>query len=300
MIYAYGCLSTAKIPLSNNTEQVQKTGSYKRLIEELSYLNIHDYQEHIYFDIVQGSYKKRRKLIELLDMLGSNDCILIKDIVSLGTTKEEIAKNYRAIYDKKIGLFIPDEERTKAPAPLSTCDMFLVFDESTDINEKMSFISQIDKIKTKQGRTKKDADPDFVKVYWLYQNFFIKDTDAYDNLLFKMDRKTFQKIGKEYEQTPEYLEALEEQEKLYHISEKPQRYGRPPEIFSDLQESVKSGKVSTLDQAINLAPKGQINDIDLMRYTLKILNGKKGLAAALAKYSSTEEAEELTKGIIKI
>lgn len=299
MIYGYGCISSGFMP-RRDPEALKKTKAYQGL------KNLFLSEDSIFIDIITANYRTRAKLNEIISNGTSDDCIVITAISSLGTTNSEILDNYLKIYDKNIGLLIPDYTSpiTDNLDTLSTADwgmkirddLIKVGDEyPEEIQKKIEAIKTI-KIKTNQGRAFQGRPEHFKTIYWLYENYFLAETDVYDNKLLKIGKKLFRRLAEEYETTdPSYYGDLLQQDELYKISEKPKRHGKVPDDFPKFLELIDKGM--SLEEASREMNYNMMNPIDFKRYQVKYLGGKKSMAVA-NELRKTDIAKELTKDIV--
>ena len=298
-IYGYGCVSSGFMP-RRDPEALKKTKAYQAL--KNTFLS----EDCIYIDIITAKYRTRAKLNKILKEAEIGDCIVITNISALGTTTEEIKENYLKIYNQGIGLLIPDYSQpiNNNLDPLSTSDwkMMLVEELFMDegqyppkLLEKLAIIDNLE-IKTHQGRAFKDRPEYFVDIYWLYENYFLSETDTYNNKRLKISKKLFYRLATEYETTdPNYYMALQEQDEMFGISEKPKRHGAVPEDFPQFLELLDQGL--SLEEASKQMNYNIMNPIDFKRYQIKYLGGRKSMAVA-NELRKTDLAKDLTKDII--
>ena len=300
MIYGYGCISSGFMP-RKDPEAIKKTKAYQSL------KNMFIAEDSIYIDIITANYRTRTKLKKIIQSSNSDDCVVIASISALGTTNDEILNNYLEIYNKNIGLLIPDYNSpiTDNLDVLSTADWSMKIKNEyikngeeypESIIEKINKIKTI-KIKTNQGRAFQERPENFETIYWLYENYFLSETDTYDNKLLKIGKKLFRRLAEEYETTdPNYYLELCRQDELYKISEKPKRHGKVPDDFPTFLNLIDNGL--TIDDAAKKMNYNMMNPIDFKRYQIKYLGGKKSMAVA-NELRKSELAIELTKNIIK-
>lgn len=301
-IYGYGCISSVKIKRTE-PEQLKNTKAYQSLKKQFDRMMLSE--DRLFIDLIIASYRVRKKLNYILSTAGFGDCIVITSILALGTSVQEITTNYKKIYEKNIGLLIPDYSKMDNDNldPLSTCDWsmclpeHLMFDGEKypdEITEKIKQIQKV-KIKTNNGRKTKERPENFITIYWLYENYFLSKDNTYKNKLISISNKAFERLAAEYEREPSYYNDLLEQEEKYKISTKPKRYGKVPDDFPEFLELINTG--TPLEEASKMMNYQTMNDINLKRYKLKYTGGKKAMAQA-NELRKTELAISLTKDII--
>lgn len=277
--YIYGCISSVKIGF-NDLYAIMNTKVYQNALDTMSKVNEYSKaslsESDIYIDVVTASYRVRKKLNSILEEAGSEDAIVISDISELGFNSEEIKNNYRSIFEKEIGLLIPDSSCESGLSPYSTIDFEFnrtVEYTENELNRLFEMINDV-AINTRQGRKKTILPlPDnFVKVYWAFENFFIDEKTTLSNQYFTLSKRRFYEFCERYEKTQDYLIHEEQQEQMLRISIKPKRYGPVPKYFANLLELVNRGV--PIADACNQLGAPEMSDITFNRFLIKYNEGK--------------------------
>lgn len=275
-IVGYGYISNARINKKElATYDITKSNAYKRtkeIMDKIGYPN-----SNVYIDIFSIYYRKRPKLIELIETLKPGDVIVILSILFLGE-KEQLVHIYKELIKKQIGLLIIDTKGNLNE--LSTVDCKLENrGTEVDLTEIMEKLKTINKngLKQTRGRSKKEITEKFIEAYWLYEKFLIPEPLAYE--IAGINKQTFHRIANEYERTPKYLERLETENKKHNISNKPKRHGAVPKGFVSVIALVDKG--ASLENACIQSGIQPLNPIDYKRYKLKYFGGRKALAKAM-------------------
>lgn len=281
---AYGCISCVNISLKDE-ETVKQTKVYMELVEEL-----HNYfiaYDDIFIDVITGSYRKRKKLKQLLDEFSRGDTIFISRIECLGFTTNEVINNYIEIAERGIGLLLPDKTKEDGVSDFATtdfsfCPMNKSYEEIDFICKQLKTIQ----LKSNAGRrttsTKVSLD-NFEKAYWAYENYFISLETAVSNNLFYVSRRKFYQLCDDYEKSERYFELLEKEENQNCISEKPKRYGKVPVYFDSIVQML--GKHPTKLELLETCKKLNIpiiHTIDYKRLLLKNMSEGHSIAIKCA------------------
>lgn len=277
--YVYGCISTVKVGF-NDAEAIKRTKAYQEALDTIEIISTVTgaaiSEDNIFIDVITASYRFRKKLNQLLGECDSEDTIILFDISALGFTTDEIKENYSKIFKADIGILIPDSSEKNQLSIFSTVDFNYTKTISYTEEELNSLCAKIAEIKvtTRQGRIKTvlPFPEHFEEVYWAFENFFIDERTTLSNQYFSMPKRRFYEFCQRYEQTPEYLYAQEEQDKLYGISYKPKRFGKVPEYFPILLQELENGlKLAESCVKLNISV---ISEIDFKRFKIKYNEGK--------------------------
>lgn len=293
-IIGYACVKNNKLSLQREGEY-KKTKAYK----QLKNFNIKD--EDIAIDILTVNHQERKLLYKLLEELNENDVIVIPNINSLGNNKDEIIENYKRLYEKKIGIIIPDDNNTVSD--LSTTDFTFAtrYMSEDELNEKCKIIINKNQ-RSNKGRPKSEINDKFIEIYWLYERFLIEEPVAYDNKYFHMSKGGFHKLAEIYESSPAFFADEEKQEKQYKISDIVKRRGTIPEhfdkVYSEFSEAdILSMKIG-LDDLFSACDKNDVRRMSLVlfkRYYIKAVWGRKASAKETIHRKDKELNESLKR-----
>ena len=291
-IIGYGCIVTTSIR-QKNKEELEKRLKETKVYNLISHMMNPD---NIVIDVITGSYRKRKQLLEIIDTFEHNlppsrnpiGCIVIPSISDLGTTIPEIQENYSMLCDKDVGVLVLDSEEH------STVDYSWQY-----CKNPMDVIGSIEKmsvsgIPTRQGRKTKDliVTDEFKQLYWYYENYFVPENIVYyqtNTLVGKITKVAFNRLCDKYERSAEYKIDELEQEQLYQISKKPKRHGKAPAEIAELHPC------TDIDQCVIEAICAQlsISPITFQRYILKGV-GRKSMAKAAFTYKRQDIIDALT------
>lgn len=235
----YDCVSCINIPL-NDTEAVKQTKAYAQLSDVAKKLH---YETTLVMDVITASYRKRKRLYALISNCSNGrGVIIIRRLGALGLTNDEVIENYKLIYEAKVGLVLIDTKSENKISKYSTTDLsYRKINKSEDEFDILCEDLKNEKIKSNKGKVSTATeykDEDFEKVYWAYENYFIPIEVAVSNNYFYMSKRKFYNLCEEYEQSANYGKKIEEQEKMFCISEKAKRVGKVPEWFDTLEKMV--------------------------------------------------------------
>ncbi len=235
----YDCVSCINISF-NDTEAVKQTKAYAQLCDAAKKL---PYKTTLVMDVITASYRKRKRLYALIsDCSNNRGVIIIRRLGALGLTNDEVIENYKLIYDAKVGLVFFDAKSENKISKYSTTDLSChKINKSEDEFDILCEDLKNEKIKTNKGKVSTATeykDEDFEKVYWAYENYFIPIEVAVSNNYFYMSKRKFYNLCEEYEQSESYGKKIEEQEKMFCISEKVKRVGKVPKWFDTLESMV--------------------------------------------------------------
>lgn len=124
--------------------------------------------------------------------------------------------------------------------------------------------------KSRGKKLVKGITPEFIKVYWEYENYEISPTEAYEKIGYS--KNWFYKIAKEYEKSQEFKKDIKMQK---NISEKPCRIQVIPDGF---KEDAKTMSTKELSKKYDLL------EIQCKRLILKL--DKKNIWKCIKKYSA--------------
>ena len=311
--YGYACVSSAYIRMSDQ-DALKDTKAYAQLKETFRILGLSCRNLHV--DLITAKYRRRKKLEAILSSAKPGDVIIVATASALGLTTDELRDNYFRIVERSIGLFVWEEQlkdqklerlnkyaKTYSGQPVHISTVGPDFRLPKElyyygqglpytIVQTMMNLDQVN-LRTNKGGLRKDAPVMFREVYWLYENYFIREQDALHNDAMDMGKKRFYRLATEYEEEdPDYPEDQLKQERLYQISKKPKRRGHVPEHFEEFLARVDSGE--PLDKVIDDMGYPRLTPIDVERYRLKHKGGKSCLS--LASYTAdTPKAKELFK-----
>ena len=200
MIYGYACVASSKI-LRTDREALLKTKAYKTLHDLFVKKGLP--VENIHIDLITGTYRKRKEFDWLLDNAQNGDCVIITSIRTLGNP-EEAKKNYMSLYKKNIGIQIEIDEKnnfteeqqkridaysTAVNGKLLSGYRYLGYGIPTTIVENMEDMEEVQSwIPDNKGRPFGEMQPHFKEVYWLYENYFLSETDTYHNPLLHISK----------------------------------------------------------------------------------------------------------------
>lgn len=287
-IIGYGCTRNNKFSVYDETAY-KKTRIYKQL------KNLFLPDENIVIDVLTLRHTTQDNLQRLLSSLSPGDCIVIPSIESLAQDIKSIVRFYEEIYDKGIGLCIPDKKRTDGVSVLSTTDFSFDYHGCPEEEFKKKYDKLLKKVlSSNTGRPKGQITQEFIECYWYYENYFISEEEAYDNALIKVSKVGFHNIANEYERTPEYAHAEEEQERLYGISSKPKRNGKVPDYFKDLHSFVVNSGMS-ISEACHKLGQPIMSEITYRRFLVKLQDGRSGMVKASMYLARPEIANKIKK-----
>ena len=316
-IFGYTSITTPQIRRTD-PEARKATKAYAQLEEIFRLLNLQ--RRKLYIDLLTARYRVRKELKTALSISNPGDIMIIPTASSLGRNPEELRDNYYKVVSKSIGLLVWDEmprgqelERLikhsgayhEQPVRISTVGLDLNLPTEMYfgghgvpyiIARAMRYMDQVN-IRTFKGAAFKKRPALFKEIYWLYENYFIREQDAFSNDAIEIGKKRFYRLATEYEEEdPEYEEDQKEQERLYQISKKPKRRGLVPDHYDEFLKRIDSGE--RLETVIKEMSFPRLTPIDVERYRLKYEGGKRQLA--LASYiADTPQAKELVKKVME-
>lgn len=291
-IIGYACVVTTTI------RRKDKSSFEKSLKETKAYelANRMMHPDNILIDVITGSYRKRKELLEIIDTFENNTvsrknpigCIVMPSIFDLGTNVTEFKHNYLMLCQKDIGILFLDNN------DLSTVDYNWQYCKT--LADTTSFLDALkdSDIPSRQGRKKKPLEitDAFKKLYWLYENYFISEKVVYKNkLIGKITKVAFNQLCDLYESLPEYESDEQEQEQLHRILQKPKRHGAVPTIFPDII-SMKEKGLSLQDtcERLNCKP---MSEITFERLKIKAEYGRSATGKATFQYHNASLEESI-------
>lgn len=254
--------------------------------------------DNILMDVITSRQRIRpelEKIIEAFKQSGRiypSGVIVISSIFDLGTTQEEIFKNYARLDIADIGVIVIESD------DLSTANYGCEY--RMDYGQRIALVEGLQKglspeIKTKRGRRKRNIQPsditeDFKKVYWGYEHYFLSDTATYENKIFPLNKVSFREYSRVYEGMPEYetdeqaqefaaFEFGREYKAKIRLSDKPKRFGKVPDSFDKLEEYRKEGM--PLKDACERAKIPEMTETTYWRFLIK-RDGKKSLMTKMS------------------
>lgn len=276
----YVCVSNARLRKSDK-EAARNTKAYEELAADL-----YD-PENIQIDLLTGSFSKRTALDNIIETFkqGANKnfspkgAIVIHDLSALGTTAETVVENYERIAREDIGVVIYSDEQSRYSTVEDEMICYLGDFGEIPTEEMLpqayqTLFNDIRAltIETKQGRKKKERvfTPAWKEIYWLYENYAIREPLVYKNRLIGSTTKvTFKRWCDDYEKSEEYAKDEEEQAKKNQLEAKPKRYGKVPEGYSHLASLMEIGKL-TFEEARKEAGLPNMTETTYKRYLLKV------------------------------
>lgn len=229
-VIAYGCV-TSGFHSTKSAEKISDAEAEWRLntkvateIKKLKNLFIAD--DIIKIDVIDSTRRHRKHLEEALSLMGDGDTIIIASLYSLGLNNEELVRNYKSIYEKGIGLLLPNYNNADGLSIFATTDfsyapVSIGEDEFALLCKKLAF----EEIESHRGRKTIDITEEFKQIYWAYERYAIDPGTACKNKFYAISKNTFRRLCDVYEKSIEYEEDLEEQESRYNIHGIPKRYG---------------------------------------------------------------------------
>ncbi|MBR6624127.1 MAG: hypothetical protein IKK91_09590 [Ruminococcus sp.] len=266
-------LSESEIEWRKNTkaaEDIQKVTDAMKKLRDL-FLP----EDVIVIDVIGGSYRRRHHLEECLKNMSYGDSIVIASINSLGLNSEELLKNYKKIFKKRIGLLLPDYSQKSGLSKYSTTDYAFspVSISEEEFKTLCSELSMIE-IKSNRGRKTIKLTEEFKEVYWFYERYLIDPVTACKNRYFNISKNTFRKLCDEYEASGKYNDDLEYQDKTHQVSRLPKRHGVINDTMENLILDVVVGR-RTLENACGIYGIN-LSRLQYIRYNLKYYCKKGG------------------------
>ena len=315
--FGYACVSSAFIPRTD-PEALKGTKAYHALEDTFRFMKL--LPENLYIDLLSPNYRRRKNLEVILDTAKPGDIVIVASVSALGFSPEEVRKNYYEIVSRSIGLFIREEHLSSRELKQFKKDTSTASGQATHLStvgtdlslpKEMYFsgrglpwqivqtMRKIDgiQIRTNRGHGFKNTPTLFKEVYWLYENYFLKEKDLYHNDAIDIGKLRFNRLASEYEQQdPEYEKDQKQQERLYQISQKPKRHGTVPENFVEFLRRTDSGEPLSL--VIQEMGYPRLTPIDVERYRLKYTGGRSAVALA-NNTTDTPTAKKIVEDVMK-
>lgn len=271
-VVGYGCVASSQHSVRENrflSEEEAEWRKNTKVAEEFKKLcDLFLPSDCVQIDVIGGTYRCRHQFEKCLKEMGFGDSIVITSLSSLGLNNKELLHNYKRIYEKRIGLLLPDYTQKSGLSRYSTTNYsFSPISISSEEFEFLCFELSSEDIKSNRGRKKVELSDEFKDIYWLYERYVIDPITACKNMFYNISKNTFRRLAEQYEASDEYNVALEYQEKLHNISRLPKRFG----VINSTMEAVIYD-VSILGVSFNDACKTHgvsISEIQFQRLMLK-------------------------------
>lgn len=271
-VVGYGCVASSQHSVRENrflSEEEAEWRKNTKVAEEFKKLcDLFLPSDCVQIDVIGGTYRRRHQFEKCLKEMGFGDSIVITSLSSLGLNNKELLHNYKRIYEKKIGLLLPDYTQKSGLSRYSTTDYsFSPISISSEEFEFLCFELSSEDIKSNRGRKKVELSDEFKDIYWLYERYAIDPITACKNKYFDISKNTFRKLADKYEESDDYNEALEYYEKEWKISGLPKRHGVIDEITVELIRDVAERGISFETASITRGLK--IHKLQFYRLLLK-------------------------------
>ena len=301
-LVAYGCIYTRRI--KRNDEELQTTKVYQELQTAVSKLPATAGNIECKVDILTAMYRKRKHFDQIIADFTekfeprspehARAAVLITDILSLGTTTEEVKENFMKLYDARIGLqVLRCTDAVNNLYHFTTVDENLLFKSPADIQALVDEIPTIALI-SRSGRKKKDNELTraFILYYWLYESYYLREPDVLDNEHFKSTKWSFHTMCDRFEQSAYYpqWENVWTTFPDVNLAEKPKRHGVLPERFDELVDLVEEQHVS-LEEACYKLRIPSMTALTYQRLKLKQSTGKSGMTSATKQNFNPDYAQ---------
>jgi len=294
-VIAYGCV-TSGFHSTKSADKISEDDAQWRLstkvADEIRKLrNLFVAEDIIKIDVIDSTRRHRKHFENALKTMGHGDTIIIASLNALGTNNDEVVKNFKRIYNKKIGLLLPNYENKNGLSIFATTDfgfspVSIGDDEFSILCNKLA----LEEIESYRGRKKIGISKEFKQVYWDYERYLIDPTTSCKNCFFCISKNTFRRLCEEYEKSSEYISDLEEQESLYNVHQLPKRFGKINDDMVDMINTVAQG-VSFEDACV--MHHIEVNLIHFMRLFAKHLTPKKLIISLTNKHRDYELIESL-------
>lgn len=295
-IIAYGCVTSGfhstKSADKISVEDVEWRLTTKVADEIRKLRNLFVAEDIIKIDVIDSIRRHRKHLEEALNSMGYGDTIIISSLSSLGLNNEEVVKNYKRIYNKKIGLLLPNYENKNGLSIFATTDfgfspVSIGEDEFEILCNKLAF----EEIESYRGRKKIGISEEFKQMYWAYERYLIDPITACKNRFYSISKNTFRRLCEQYENIDEYNIELEEQNKKFEVGRLPKRFGAITDSIQNLIKDVAEHGISFKDACF--VHDIQINEIQFHRYLLRYYISKSKLMHATFQLRDYELIESL-------
>jgi len=293
--YGYTCVTSVKYK-RDDLEARKNTKQYQLLVSKCKEQDIK--LEEIYTDLLSDFYIKREELVKLCQKVKYEDIIVIDSIFALGTKFYDINDNLMLVHGScHLKVLTPymgiDFSTTEA-----------VEDDLNIINRKLNEFAELHGGKEAvsllpfanyQGRPTIPLTDEIKKMYWLFENFFIDEQTASNNIHYEMAKNSFRAKCKLYESSDSYKEDLKEQHSLYQTADKPKRQGKLPEWFTEKFMSEVDNDPDAIEEICirhNIFP---ISKLEYNRWKIKFNVGRKGLFEASKEFQDAALIDSLQK-----
>ncbi len=291
--YGYTCVTSTKYK-RDDMEARKNSKQYQLLTSKCAGLGIE--LEEIFSDLLSDFYRKREELIKLCSLVSYDDVIVIDSIFTLGTTLADINDNIMLVNGSCLfKILTPYNGLDLSTADTPEADLTVLNDR---LNQFAKMLGGADApallpFTHYWGRPQIPLTEDFKKIYWYYENFFIDEKTAINNIHIKMAKASFHSKCRLYELTQEYKTDLVEQNTLSQTADKPKRSGKVPEWFTtDFIDQVDSAPESIEEICIehNIFP---ISLLEYNRWKIKYRIKRKGLYETSKRFLNPSLAESL-------
>lgn len=299
---AYGCIYSRRI--KRNDEELHTTKVYQELQTAISQLSGNAKNIECKVDILTAMYRKRKHFDQIIADFTrdfqpkspehARAAVLITDILSLGTTAEEVKENFLKLYDARIGLHILRcTDAVNNLYHFTTVDKNFLFKSPAEIQALVDEIPTVQLI-SRGGRKKKDNELTraFILYYWLYESYFLREPDVLENEHFKSTKWSFHAMCDRFEQSP-YYQQWEQAWTSFpdvRLDEKPKRHSVLPDRFDELMSLIEEQNVP-LEEACYKLRIPSMTPLTYQRLKLKQSTGKSGMSSATKKYFNLEYAQ---------
>lgn len=295
-VIAYGCVVSG-FRSTKSAEKISETEAEWRLhtkvADEIKKLrNLFVAEDIIKIDVIDSTRRHRKHLENALKTMGRGDTIIIAALNALGTNNDEVIKNFKRIYNKKIGLLLPNYENKNGLSIFATTDfgfspVSIGEDEFAILCNKLAF----EEIESYRGRKKIGISEEFKQMYWAYERYLIDPITACKNRFYSISKNTFRRLCEQYENIDEYNLELEEQNKKFEVGRLPKRFGVITDSIQNLIKDVAEHGISFKDACF--VHDVNLNEIQFNRYLLKYYINKSKLMHATFQLRDFDLIESL-------
>ena len=293
--YGYTCTTSVQYD-RNDKEARKKTKQYQLLVSKCREQNIE--LNEIYTDLLSDFYRSREELIALCKKVTYEDVIVIDSIFALGTNLYDINDNIMLVHGschlKVLSEYKGIDFSTTNP---NEDDLLIINDKLQQFATLLggAEATTLLPFANYQGRPAIPLTEDFKEVYWMYENFFIDEKTAINNVKFKMAKNSFHAKCRLYELTDSYKTDLAKQHELYQTADKPKRSGKLPDWFTT--QFIEQAEADT-ESLTELCMKHNIFPINLQEYNrwkVKFMVQRKGLYEASKQFQNKDLMDSLKK-----
>ena len=293
--YGYTCTTSVKYNRENKDAR-KNTKQYQLLVNKCHEQNIE--LEEIYSDLLSDFYKTREELTKLCQLVQREDVIVIDSIFALGTTLYDINDNLMLVNGSCKLKVLTAYEGIDFSITSHTLEDFDIL--NSKLQEFATLLggkeaTTLLPFANYQGRPAIPLTDEIKEVYWLYENFFIDEQTAYNNIHYKMAKNSFRAKCRLYELSDSYKKDLEHQHALYQTADKPKRQGKLPEWFTDAFMAEVEHDPDALEEICmkhNIFP---ISKLEYNRWKIKYNIGRKGLFETSKKFQNAQLMISLQK-----